>query len=93
MAIKALTQQQFDDFWRDGFLVVENAVTPDLLQKLQQTFKSWVLESCAHTEPYGTTVNDQPRFDLEESHRCESRHYAGLMRRLKSRKPIMRRWH
>ena len=68
MTLKALTQQQYNDFWRNGFLVVENAVTPDLLQKLQQIFDDWVMESCAHTEAYGTTINAQPRFDLEESH-------------------------
>ena len=71
-ALKALTQQQYDEFWRDGFLVVDNAVTRVLLQRLQKTFDDWVSESCAHAEPYGTTINDQPRFDLEVSHCVES---------------------
>jgi ectoine hydroxylase-related dioxygenase (phytanoyl-CoA dioxygenase family) len=71
VTLKALTQQQYDDFWRNGFLVVENAVTPDLLQKLQQIFDDWVAESCAYTEAYGTTINAQPRFDLEASHRAD----------------------
>ena len=71
MTLKTLTQQQYDDFWRDGFLVVENAVAPDLLKRLQQTFDGWVTESKAHSEPYGTTINDHPRFDLEVSHRVD----------------------
>lgn len=71
-ALKALTQQQYDEFWRDGFLVVDNAVTRVLLQRLQKTFDDWVSESRAYMEPYGTTINDQPRFDLEVSHCAES---------------------
>ena len=71
MTLKALTQQQYDDFWCNGFLVVKNAVTPDLLQKLQQIFDDWVSDSCAYTKAYGTTINAQPRFDLEASHRAD----------------------
>ena len=71
MTLKTLTQQQYDDFWRDGLLVVENAVAPDLLKRLQQTFDGWVTESKAHSEPYGTTINGHPRFDLEVSHRVD----------------------
>ena len=71
-ALKALMQEKYDEFWRDGLLVVDDAVPRVLLQRLQKNFDDWVSESCAHTAPYGTTINDQPRFDLEVSHCAES---------------------
>lgn len=66
--MKALTQDQYVDFWRDGVLVVEDAVDTDLLAALQADFAGWVTESRDHVEPYGTTINDRPRFDLEPGH-------------------------
>ena len=51
--MSALTQEQHDTFWRDGFLVVENAVTPAQLAALQQTFAAWVEESRNHADDYG----------------------------------------
>ena len=69
--MKALTQSQYDDFWRDGYLVVTQAVDADLLARLKRDFMAWVDESRAHTSPYGTTINDRPRFDLEPGHSRE----------------------
>ena len=55
-------------FHDDGFLIVENAVTPDQLAALQADFSSWVEESRAETEAYGETIDGRPRFDLEPGH-------------------------
>lgn len=63
-----LNQSQKDAFWRDGFLVVENAVSADLLARLQSQFNDWVQESRAHDKPYGRTIDNKPRFDLQPGH-------------------------
>lgn len=63
-----LTQAQKDAFWRDGFLVVENAVSAELLTRLQKQFSEWVQESRTHSKPYGQTIDNKPRFDLQPGH-------------------------
>ena len=40
--MNALTQEQRDQFWRDGFLVVENAVSPEHLAALRAEIAGWV---------------------------------------------------
>lgn len=64
----ALTQQQKDFFHENGYLVVENAVTPEQLQGLETDFAHWVHESKSHTEAYGEAIDGRPRFDLEAGH-------------------------
>lgn len=60
------------DFFNDnGYLVVENAVSPQLLARLRADFAGWVEESRGHDAPYGSTINDRPRFDLEPGHTAE----------------------
>ena len=66
-----LSQQQQEKFWEDGFLVVNNVITPELLSKLASDFSEWVAESTNHQAPYGETINGKPRFDLEPSHTAE----------------------
>jgi len=66
-----LTQQQKDQFWKDGVLVVENAVTEDQLSTLKQEFQNWVEDSRAHSEDYGETLDGRPRFDLQPGHSAE----------------------
>lgn len=67
-----LTQEQKDAFWRDGLLVVEDAVTADQLLALRETFDGWVEESRAHTDDYGETLDGRPRFDLQPGHNAET---------------------
>ena len=67
-----LTHVQQDQFWSDGFLVVEGAVDNDTLARLRAQMDAWAEESRKHTEPYGEpTVDGRPRFDLEENHSAE----------------------
>ncbi len=66
-----LTEDQKEFFWENGYLVVENAVSDDLLAKLQQDFSGWVEESREHSEAYGETLDGRPRFDLEGGHNAE----------------------
>ena len=91
--MRGLTQDQKDQFWRDGVLVVEDAVTADELDSLRSVFAGWVEESRGHDNDYGETLDGRARFDLEPGHSAEqpalrrvqspeevSDVYAGVMR-------------
>ena len=68
-----LTQEQKDAFWRDGCLVVPNAVSSDLLARLRAEIAGWVDESRAHTKPFGPPcVDGRPRFDMGKEHSAEN---------------------
>ena len=67
-----LSQHQIDRFWRDGCLVVDNAVSPTHLAAINADLKSWVEESRAHTSPFGApTVDQRPRFDMGAEHSAD----------------------
>ncbi|MGI9411105.1 MAG: phytanoyl-CoA dioxygenase family protein [Hyphomicrobiaceae bacterium] len=67
----ALTQEQRDRFWQDGYLVVDDAVTLLELQDLRKVFADWIEESRSHDEDYGETLDGRKRFDLEPGHCAE----------------------
>ncbi|MCP5081159.1 MAG: phytanoyl-CoA dioxygenase family protein [Alphaproteobacteria bacterium] len=67
----ALSSEQKEQFWRDGYLVVENAVEPDVLEGMKSDFSRWVEESRNHAEAYGDTLDGRPRFDVEPAHSAE----------------------
>lgn len=66
-----LSKEQHDQFWTDGFLVVENAVDRNMLSEMKEDFAGWVKESRNHDASYGTTVDGRARFDLEPGHTAE----------------------
>ena len=66
-----LTQEQKDQFWRDGVLVVEDAVTSEQLADLRNEFADWVEESRSFSDDYGETMDGRPRFDLQPGHSPE----------------------
>lgn len=67
-----LNQEQIDTFWRDGYLVAENAVTREQLRALQEDIRGWIEESRAHDTPFGEpTMDGRPRFDMGEEHCAE----------------------
>lgn len=69
---KILSQKQQDQFWHDGYLVVDGAVDKQTLCNLQNQMSKWDEESRNHMQPYGKpTVDGRPRFDLEENHSAE----------------------
>lgn len=71
MAI-ALTDDQIEAFHRDGYLVVEDAVTPEQLAALKTDLAGWVEESRAHDEPFGPeTIDGRARFDMGAEHTAE----------------------
>jgi ectoine hydroxylase-related dioxygenase (phytanoyl-CoA dioxygenase family) len=63
-----LTQEQIDQFWRDGAITIENAVTPEQLDALRRDFDAWVEESRGHAAAYGEALDGRPRFDLQPGH-------------------------
>jgi ectoine hydroxylase-related dioxygenase (phytanoyl-CoA dioxygenase family) len=63
-----LTQDQIAFFNTNGYLVVDDGVTPDLLARLRQDFDTWVEESRGHDTAYGQTIDGRARFDLEPGH-------------------------
>lgn len=70
--MSVLSQEQKDQFWRDGVLVLDNAVTPEELEKLRVVFAGWVEESRKHEGDYGETLDGRARFDLEPGHTAAS---------------------
>lgn len=70
--MSVLSQEQVSFFNTNGYLVVEDAVDSALLEQLRGDFATWVEESRSHSEPYGTTINDRPRFDVEAGHSAEA---------------------
>ena len=89
-----LTREQCDQFWRDGYVVANNAVSAAQLEQLQKCVHDWVEESRAHDAPFGEpTVDGRPRFDMGAEHCAErpalrrinnpseiSAHYNDVMR-------------
>lgn len=66
-----LTQDQKDRVWRDGVLVIEDAVTGDQLAKLRAKFAHWVEDSKTHDGDYGETLDGRARFDVQPGHSAE----------------------
>ena len=67
-----LSQDQKDQFWRDGVLLVEDVVTSEELGDLRSIFADWVEESRGHDDDYGETLDGRARFDLEPGHTSKS---------------------
>jgi ectoine hydroxylase-related dioxygenase (phytanoyl-CoA dioxygenase family) len=67
-----LSKPQIEQFWRDGYLVVPEAVSASELAAMRGQIADWVEESRAHREPFGPpTLDGRPRFDMGEEHRRE----------------------
>lgn len=63
-----LSEKEIQFFWDKGYLVAANAVQPQLLERLQQDFADWVEQSRDHSQSYGKTIDDKPRFNVEPGH-------------------------
>lgn len=66
--MNALSAEQCEFFWENGYLVVADAVDATQLAHIKRDFDAWVEESRNHTQPYGDTLDGRPRFDLEPGH-------------------------
>jgi len=70
--IGPLSDEQIDEYWRDGYLVLPDALTSEQLAALQADFEVWRDESRTHDEPYGETLDGRARFDLEPGHSADA---------------------
>ncbi len=68
MSDEVLCADEIEAYWANGYAFVENALNPQQLAAIQGDFAAWVEESREHSEPYGDTPADRPRFDLEVDH-------------------------
>jgi len=66
--MSVLTKEQLANFERDGYLLLENALTPETLSKLRADFDQWVEESRKHSDNYGETMDGRPRFSVQPGH-------------------------
>jgi len=68
-----LSSEQVAQFWKNGWLVVEDAVSSGQLSALRAELGRWIEESRHQSEPFGPpTVDGRPRFDMAEGHSAVS---------------------
>jgi len=72
LVMGTLSTNQVEQFWRDGFVVVENAVDARVLEGMKDDFSGWVEESRHHDTAYGEAIDGRPRFDLEPAHSADN---------------------
>ena len=66
-----LTETQVTAFWRDGYVLMDGAVSTGQLAALRGAVAGWVEESRDHDGPWGTTMDGRGRFDVQPGHSAE----------------------
>jgi ectoine hydroxylase-related dioxygenase (phytanoyl-CoA dioxygenase family) len=79
-----LNESQKSEFWENGVVVVESALSADDLKPLRRQHQQWIEESRQHDGPFGKMLDDRPRFDVEPGHSAE----APALRRIASPEEI-----
>ncbi len=69
--MEALSDEQVETFWREGYVLLPEAVLAEDLAALQKAVAGWIEESRGHAGPWGTTMDGRPRFDVEPHHSAE----------------------
>ena len=54
-----------EDFHRDGYVMMKDAVTPEQVARLTAILDGWTEESRRHAGPYGEMLDGRPRFDVQ----------------------------
>ena len=67
-----LSSEDVAQFREQGFVVVRNAVAPEVVARLNGEIDGWIEESRGQTKNYGETPNGKARFDLEAGHSAAS---------------------
>ncbi len=67
-----LSEAQVDAFWRDGYVVMDGAVSPTDLADLKAAVAGWVEESRGHEGPWGETMDHRSRFDVQPGHSADA---------------------
>lgn len=70
--MKVLSEAQQAAFWRDGVLVVEEAITVAQHTALLRDLDGWVGESRSYDAAYGEARDGRPRFDVQPGHSAEA---------------------
>ena len=52
-----LTPEQIEQYYAQGYLVVENVITPEELSQLKDEIEAWIEESKQHTEAKPKNLN------------------------------------
>ena len=58
-------QHLVERFQKDGFIVLENALTDSQLSALNSELSMWIEESRDNDKPFGKIMDGRPRFDLQ----------------------------
>ena len=66
-----LSNEHVEGFWRDGYVVMDDAVSPEDLTDLKSAVAAWVEESRSHDGPWGETMDHRPRFDVQPGHSAD----------------------
>lgn len=61
----AVSPQLIEDFNRDGYVMMPDAISPAQLDQLTTTLDQWTDESRTKVGPYGETIDGRPRFDVQ----------------------------
>ena len=57
--------KRLSDFNRDGFVMLEDALTESQLEVMRNQLDRWIAMSRQHKTNFGSTMDGRPRFDLE----------------------------
>jgi len=66
-----LSESQKSEFWENGVIVVESALSAEDLKPLRQQHQQWIEESRQYTGPFGEMLDGRQRFDVEPGHSAE----------------------
>ena len=71
MSANVLSDAEIESYWTNGYVIIADALSAEQLDGLRADFALWVDESREHSESYGETLANRPRFDLEVGHSAD----------------------
>ncbi len=60
-----VSQTLIDEFNRDGYVMMRDAITPQQVATLTRILDEWTEDSRNHPGPYGQMLDGRPRFDVQ----------------------------
>ena len=66
--LRRLSRSQYESFWQNGYTVGRQVITGKALENLLHQLDEWVDESRSHKDSFGNTLDNLPRFSVEEGH-------------------------
>jgi ectoine hydroxylase-related dioxygenase (phytanoyl-CoA dioxygenase family) len=67
-----LSEVQISEFWENGVVVVESALSTEDLKPLRRQHQQWIEETRQYAGPYGEMLDGRPRFDVEPGHSADT---------------------